>query len=154
MRIVFFGTPELAVPTLESVAGRHTITAVVCQPDKAQGRSKKLVPPPVKVRALELGILALLQPRRRCAGRVGIVYEDVEPAEAPERELHGRDHLLALAHVGAQEMPARQRRRRARAGVGIELGDHHRRARGVEPPRDALAHALSRAGDQCHPVVQ
>lgn len=56
MRIVFFGTPELAVPSLEVLAARHTITAVVCQPDKPQGRSAKLVPPPVKVRALELGI--------------------------------------------------------------------------------------------------
>ncbi len=56
MRIVFFGTPELAVPTLEAVAGRHAVTAVVCQPDKAQGRSKALVPPPVKARAQELGI--------------------------------------------------------------------------------------------------
>lgn len=56
MRIVFFGTPELAVPTLEGVAARHNVTALVSQPDKAQGRSKQLVPPPVKVRAQELGI--------------------------------------------------------------------------------------------------
>ncbi len=56
MRIVFFGTPELAVPSLDAVAGAHTVTAVVCQPDKPQGRSKTLVAPPVKVRALELGI--------------------------------------------------------------------------------------------------
>ena len=53
MRVVFFGTPELAVPTLAGVAGKHTVTAVVCQPDKAQGRSKKLVPPPAKQWALE-----------------------------------------------------------------------------------------------------
>ncbi len=56
MRIVFFGTPELAVPTLEAVSAAHTVTAVVCQPDKAQGRSKQLVAPPVKVRAERLGI--------------------------------------------------------------------------------------------------
>lgn len=56
MRIVFLGTPELAVPSLELLAKHHTITAVVCQPDKPQGRSAKLVPPPVKIRALELGI--------------------------------------------------------------------------------------------------
>lgn len=56
MRIVFLGTPELAVPSLELLAARHTVTAAVCQPDKPQGRSAKLVPPPVKVRALELGI--------------------------------------------------------------------------------------------------
>jgi len=56
VRIVFFGTPELAVPSLEALAARHTVTAVVCQPDKPQGRSAQLVPPPVKMRALELGI--------------------------------------------------------------------------------------------------
>ncbi len=56
MRIVFFGTPELAVPSLEAVARRHTVTAAVCQPDKPQGRSKTPVAPPLKVRALELGI--------------------------------------------------------------------------------------------------
>jgi methionyl-tRNA formyltransferase len=56
VRIVFFGTPELAVPSLDLLTKRHRVTAVVCQPDKAQGRSAKLVPPPVKVRALELGI--------------------------------------------------------------------------------------------------
>lgn len=56
MRIVFFGTPELAVPSLDAVCGAHTVTAVVCQPDRPQGRSKQPVPPPVKVRAEELGI--------------------------------------------------------------------------------------------------
>ncbi len=56
MRTVFFGTPELAVPTLKAVAASHEVTAVVCQPDKPQGRSKKLVPPPVKTTAEALGI--------------------------------------------------------------------------------------------------
>lgn len=56
MRIVFLGTPELAVPSLAAVAARHVVAAVVCQPDKPQGRSKQLVPPPVKVKAGELGI--------------------------------------------------------------------------------------------------
>jgi methionyl-tRNA formyltransferase len=48
--------PELAVPSLEALAERHEVVAAVCQPDRPQGRSKKPVPPPVKVRALELGI--------------------------------------------------------------------------------------------------
>ncbi|MDX9975022.1 MAG: methionyl-tRNA formyltransferase [FCB group bacterium] len=56
MRTVFFGTPELAVPTLAAVAERHEVTAVVCQPDKPQGRGKKVVPPPTKAWALEHGI--------------------------------------------------------------------------------------------------
>ncbi|HOZ49171.1 MAG TPA: methionyl-tRNA formyltransferase [Candidatus Hydrogenedentes bacterium] len=56
MRIVFFGTPELALPSLAAVAQRHEVAAVVCQPDRPQGRSKQPVPPPTKVWAEEHGI--------------------------------------------------------------------------------------------------
>lgn len=56
MRIVFLGTPALAVPTLAAVAERHEVCAVVCQPDKPQGRSGTPTPPPVKVWALEHGL--------------------------------------------------------------------------------------------------
>lgn len=56
MRIVYFGTPELAVPTLETLHRHHTVAAVVCQPDKPQGRSKKLVAPPTKTWAVERGV--------------------------------------------------------------------------------------------------
>jgi methionyl-tRNA formyltransferase len=56
MRLVFFGTPELAVPSLERLSQRHEIVAVVCQPDKPQGRSLKLAPPPVKQWAEAHGI--------------------------------------------------------------------------------------------------
>jgi methionyl-tRNA formyltransferase len=53
---VFFGTPDLAVPILAVVAGRHDVRAVVCQPDRPQGRSNTPVPPPVKLWAAEHGI--------------------------------------------------------------------------------------------------
>jgi methionyl-tRNA formyltransferase len=56
MRIVFFGTPELAVPSLAALTARHEVTAVVCQPDKPKGRGKKLQPPPVKEWAEAQGI--------------------------------------------------------------------------------------------------
>jgi len=56
LKIVFWGTPELAVPTLEAVAGRHEVVAVVCQPDRPKGRSGKPAPPPVKEWALAHGI--------------------------------------------------------------------------------------------------
>lgn len=79
MRIVFFGTPELAVPSLEKLSQRHTVTAVVCQPDKPQGRSKELVPPPVKVRALELGI-PVYQPAKLNDG----TFEQWLRGQAPE----------------------------------------------------------------------
>lgn len=56
MRTVFFGTPDIAVPTLRAIEALHEVTAVVCQPDKPQGRSKRPLPPPVKVAAEKLEI--------------------------------------------------------------------------------------------------
>lgn len=56
MRIVFFGTPEMAVPSLAALAERHEIAALVCQPDRPSGRGKALTPPPTKVWALEHNI--------------------------------------------------------------------------------------------------
>jgi len=56
LRIVFFGTPELATPSLNQIMGKHHIVAVVCQPDKPAGRKKKLQAPPTKVWAEERGI--------------------------------------------------------------------------------------------------
>lgn len=49
-RIIFMGTPEFAVPTLEMLAGRDDVDLrmVVTQPDRPSGRGKKLVSPPVK----------------------------------------------------------------------------------------------------------
>jgi len=65
MRIVFFGTPEFAVPSLDALRrGGHDITAVVTQPDRPHGRSRsRLVAPPVKDAALAAGI-QVLQPER------------------------------------------------------------------------------------------
>jgi len=57
MRIIFMGTPDFAVPTLDAiVAAGHEILAVVAQPDRPKGRGHKLVSPPTVQRARELGI--------------------------------------------------------------------------------------------------
>src|SRR5690606_10691414 len=56
MRTIFFGTPEIAVPSLEALAELSEVAAVVCQPDRPAGRGLSLRPPPVKVRAIELGL--------------------------------------------------------------------------------------------------
>jgi methionyl-tRNA formyltransferase len=65
MRIVFFGTPDFAVPSLRAlVQGRFTVTGVVTQPDRPQGRSRsELIHPPIKVAAQSEGI-PVLQPVR------------------------------------------------------------------------------------------
>ncbi len=56
MRAIFFGTPRLAVPSLEALNEMADVVRVVCQPDRPAGRGMKLRPPPVKERALELGL--------------------------------------------------------------------------------------------------
>ena len=64
MRVVFMGTPDFSVPTLEKIieAG-HEVIGVVTQPDKAKGRGKKVLFPPVKETALAHD-LPVYQPRR------------------------------------------------------------------------------------------
>lgn len=47
-RVVFFGTPRAAVPTLELLSRDHDVDLVITQPDRPKGRSNKPVPPPVK----------------------------------------------------------------------------------------------------------
>jgi methionyl-tRNA formyltransferase len=63
--VVFFGTPEFAVPSLGALVGEgFDVQAVVTQPDRPQGRSRSVaVPPPVKVAAQDEG-LEVLQPER------------------------------------------------------------------------------------------
>ncbi|MDF1489966.1 methionyl-tRNA formyltransferase [Tessaracoccus caeni] len=57
MRLVFAGTPEVAVPALEAlVASRHEVVGVVTRQDAPAGRGRKLTPSPVAERAAELGI--------------------------------------------------------------------------------------------------
>lgn len=61
MNIIFMGTPDFAVPSLEMLVKEHQVLAVVTQPDKPKGRGKKMLFPPVKEKALALGI-PVLQP--------------------------------------------------------------------------------------------
>ncbi len=63
-KIIFFGTPAFAVPTLKSLVEQgHHVLGVVTQPDRPKGRGRKLMSPPVKETALELG-LRVLQPEK------------------------------------------------------------------------------------------
>ena len=64
MRIVFMGTPEFAVPSLEKLAGSgHEIAGVFTQPDRPRGRGNKLSPSPVKACAQQYGI-PVFQPEK------------------------------------------------------------------------------------------
>ena len=65
MRILFWGTPDFAVPPLRALIGEgHDVIGIVTQPDKPRGRSRtQLDPSPVKRVALEEG-LPVLQPEK------------------------------------------------------------------------------------------
>ncbi|MGW5351176.1 methionyl-tRNA formyltransferase [Streptomyces sp. NPDC004031] len=67
MKLVFAGTPEVAVPALDALiaAGRHEVAAVVTRPDAVAGRGRKLVASPVAQRAEEAGIEVLKPGRPR-----------------------------------------------------------------------------------------
>ena len=65
LRIVFFGTPEFAVATLDALlaATPHTVVGAVTQPDRPRGRGQRVSDAPVKVRARAAGV-PVLQPER------------------------------------------------------------------------------------------
>ncbi|MFQ6539134.1 MULTISPECIES: methionyl-tRNA formyltransferase [Aphanothece] len=80
MRILFWGTPAYAVPSLDAlVAAGHTLVGVVTQPDRRRGRGNQLVPSPVKQRAVELQL----------------------PVFTPERIRREPECQAALARLGA-----------------------------------------------------
>ena len=64
LRVVFFGTPAFAVPTLEALlASRHPVVGVVTQPDRPRGRGRRVSDSPVKAVAVAAG-LPVIQPDR------------------------------------------------------------------------------------------
>lgn len=87
MRVIFMGTPDFAVPSLEALLTKHEVVLVVTQPDKPKGRGKKMVPTPVKACALEHGI-PVLQP------------EKVKEAEFVEQLRSYEPDLIAVTAFG------------------------------------------------------
>ena len=80
MRVVFFGTPDFAVPSLLALIGEgFDVVAAVTQPDKPQGRSRStLVAPPVKI-AAQAEDLAVLQPERPTGAEFYRTIRDLAP---------------------------------------------------------------------------
>lgn len=69
MKVIFLGTPELALPSLRAIHRKHDVRLVVTQPDRPRGRGRRSASPPVKICAAELGI-PLRQPASLGAGGV------------------------------------------------------------------------------------
>lgn len=105
MRLVFFGTPAIAVPTLEAlVAGPHEVVGVVSQPDRPRGRGRRSTPSPVSQIALATK-LPLLRPEkvgdaetvaalRDLAPDLGVVVAFGQFIPKSVRELPGRGYLI------------------------------------------------------------
>ncbi len=102
MRVIFMGTPDFAVPTLDAlVQAGHEVVLVVAQPSRPVGRGRKLTAPPVARRATELA-LPLSQPRAIRSGsfpaRVQALQADVAVVLAYGRIL--TDTLLTAPRHG------------------------------------------------------
>ncbi len=101
MRLLFFGTPDFAVPTLEAVAREHEVALVVAQPDKPSGRGMKFHQPPVVTKARELGLDVAQPPKirdpqfldrvRATAPAIAVViaYGKILPKQLLEIPAHG-----------------------------------------------------------------
>ena len=63
MRVIFFGTPDFAVPSLNALFGAHEVVGVVTRPDRPRGRGQKVTSSPVKI-AAAAGSTQILQPAR------------------------------------------------------------------------------------------
>ncbi len=78
-RIVFFGTPDFAIPVLKGLLqGPDEVIAVVTQPDREKGRGRKVIPSPVKGLTLERG-LPLFQPEKAREEPFQKKIEDLQP---------------------------------------------------------------------------
>jgi methionyl-tRNA formyltransferase len=101
-RVVFFGTPEFAVPTLQKLLdSRHTVCGVVTQPDRPRGRGHQVSDSPVKALAVEHG-LPLLQPTRLKVPGFAAALRDWRP-DIGVVAAYGKiipDDILALPRLG------------------------------------------------------
>jgi methionyl-tRNA formyltransferase len=102
LRVVYFGTPDFAVPTLEAIVGsRHLVVAVVSQPDRPRGRGQQVAPTPTRHAAEAHGIPVLQPTRLKDEG-----FLDAVRSHAPDIGVvaaYGRllpDALLELPRMG------------------------------------------------------
>lgn len=101
MRIVFMGTPEFAVPSLDALLkSDDQIVGIVTQPDRPKGRGQQLTPSPVKLIAQREGI-SILQPVKMKA------QEFLEPLAAWKPDLIAVTAFGRILHPGILSLPPR-----------------------------------------------
>ncbi len=77
MRILFAGTPDIAVPSLRSIASEFAVVGVLTAPDTATGRGRQLRAPAIKTAAQEIGLTVLQPPLLDAAARAAV--ESLKP---------------------------------------------------------------------------
>jgi methionyl-tRNA formyltransferase len=102
LRVVFFGTPSFAVPTLDALrSSRHSVIAVVTQPDRPRGRGQRMTASAVKETAVDAGV-PVLQPAavktREFAAELGGLGADIAVVAAYGQIL--TEQLLAIPRHG------------------------------------------------------
>ena len=152
MKVVFMGTPDFSVPVLKGLmeSEEHEVTAVVTQPDKARGRSGRLVFTPVKEVAVEAGIPVYTPQRVRsqefieqlktipCDVIVVIAFGQILPKEVLEYPRYGCINVhasLLPKYRGAAPIQRAILAGEKEAGVtimkmaeGIDTGDMYKKA--------------------------
>ena len=129
MRIVFLGTPDFAVPTLDALARAHEVALVVAQPDKRAGRGLQLQSPAVARHAKSLG-LPLAQPAKirealpqiqALAPDIGIVvaYGKILPADLLKIPFYNVHASLLPQYRGAAPIQRAIERGESETGVTI-----------------------------------
>ena len=117
MRVVYFGTPAFAVPSLRAlVAEGIEVLGVVTQPDRPQGRSRSvLIPPPVKEAATELG----------CDAAQGFLFsEPLTGTQFMDSKRHARAPLALLRHAVRRGRVAARPARPAGRAAGPRCGQN------------------------------
>jgi methionyl-tRNA formyltransferase len=146
LRVVFFGTPEFAVPTLEALlASQHAVVGAVCQPDRPRGRGHKISIGAVKACALSAGVPLL--PRYRGAAPVhrAIIAGERETGITIMRVVKALDAgpMMATARrpIGADETSDDVERDLARTGAALLITVVDQLADGAarETPQDDAA---------------
>ena len=125
------GTPEFAVPSLDLMARTHEVVDVVTQPDRPKGRGRRLQPPAVKRRALELG-LRVHQPER------------IRGEESLARLTEDRPDVIVVVGYG-QMIPKRIREIGAHGCVNVH-SSLLPKYRGAAPVNWALVRGETRTG--------
>lgn len=109
VKLIFMGTPEFAVPSLEQlIADGHAVAAVFTQPDKPAGRGKHLHVPAVKQLALESGITVHQPAKIKTNEEVRAIFEAVS-ADACVVAAYGKilpEWLLAIPRLGCVNVHA------------------------------------------------